>query len=247
MNYPVPCRLQSNPTPPHCCHARTAASEATRRHQIPLRYLYECPARCNSASWMNWNASWPGRSVAFWPRGWSFSQALCVRRARRWRGRSAAHAVSLRAHRSRSCSLRPRTAHALPLVLWHCRAAFKSAVNTHESGAGGKGFPLLQSLRDVLKHFSKEAVFLGGLWRRWLRDPIPLGGFGSGFSSSRWRQLWTGERVLAERVTLLRSGGMRLCRTAVYKNILLKLLENKGQFTDSAEFFFFFAFSQRPG
>lgn len=107
-------------------------------------------------------------------------------------GAAQAHAVSLRAHRCRSGSLRrcrPRAAHPLPLVQWQCRAALKSAVNTHESGAGGKGFPLLQSLRDVLKHFSKEAVFLGGLWGCWLWDPIPLGGFGSGFSSSRWRQL----------------------------------------------------------
>lgn len=134
-----------------------------------------------------------------------------------------------------------------PLVQRHCRGALKSAVNTHESGAGGKGFPLLQSLRDVLKHFSKEAVFLGGLWGCWLRDPIPLGGLGSGFSSSRWRQLWTGERAPAERVTLLRSGGMWLCTTAVYKNVLLKILENKGQFTDSAEIYIFFPFWQRPG
>lgn len=169
-------------------------------------------------------------------------------------GAAQAHAGSLRAHRSRSRSrswslrrCRPRAAHPLPLVQRHCRGALKSAVNTHESGAGGKGFPLLQSLRDVLKHFSKEAVFLGGLWGCWLRDPIPLGGLGSGFSSSRWRQLWTGERALAERVTLLRSGGMWLCTTAVYKNVLLKILENKGQFTDSAEIYIFFPFWQRPG
>lgn len=41
---------------------------------------------------------------------------------------------------------------------------------------------------------------------------------------------------------------MWLCRTAVYKNVLLKILENKGQFTDSAEiytFLFFFFLSDR--
>lgn len=32
---------------------------------------------------------------------------------------------------------------------------------------------------------------------------------------------------------------MWLCTAALYKNILLKILENKGQFTDSAEIEFY--------
>lgn len=244
----------TNPSPAACRAIPPLLSTATPRPQPQERrggtkilfcYLCECPARCNSASWMNWNASWPGRSVAFWRQGACCWQCVSLRRCR---GRSAAHAVSLRAHRCRCRSLRRRAAHPLPPGQGHCRAALKSAVNTHESGAGGKGFPLLQSLRDVLKHFSKEAVFLGGLWGCWLWDPIPVGGFGSGFSSSRWRQLWTGERALAERVALRRGGGMWLCKTAVYKNVLLKILENKGQFTDSAEIYIYIlSFWQRPG
>lgn len=138
--------------------------------------------------------------MAFWTRGLCFWQPVCPGGRAVPGGAAQALAVSLRAHRSRSCSSsrscsrslrrrRPRAAHPLPLVQWQCRGALKSAVNTHESGAGGKGFPLLQSLRDVLKRFSKEADLLGGVWGCWLRDPIPLGGFGSGFSSSPWRQL----------------------------------------------------------
>lgn len=94
--------------------------------------------------------------MAFWRQGGCCGQRVSLRRCR---GRSAAHAVSLRVHRCRCRSLRRRAAHPLPPGQGHCRAALKSAVNTHESGAGGKGFPLLQSLRDVLKRFSKEAGF----------------------------------------------------------------------------------------
>lgn len=101
--------------------------------------------------------------MAFWRQGGYCGQRVSLRRCR---GRSAAHAVSLRVHRCRCrCrSLRRRAAHPLPPGQGHCRAALKSAVNTHESGAGGKGFPLLQSLRDVLKRFSKEAVFFFFFW-----------------------------------------------------------------------------------
>lgn len=79
-------------------------------------------------------------------------------------GAAQALAVSLRSHRCRSGSLRrcrPRAAHPLPLVQWQCRGALKSAVNTHESGAGGKGFPLLQSLSGCSQALFQRGCFSG--------------------------------------------------------------------------------------
>jgi len=57
---------------------------------------------------------------------------------------------------------------------------------------GGRVFPLLQSLREVLKHFFRRGCFSGralGLLAGGIQSPLL--GFGSGFSSSRWRQLRT--------------------------------------------------------
>lgn len=53
----------------------------------------------------------------------------------------------------------------------------------------------------------------------------PLGGFGSGSSSARWRQLWSEERAAgrAQRVLLLQSGGTSLCRIPVDKNVSVKV------------------------
>lgn len=110
--------------------------------------------------------------MAFWRQGSSFAQAL----SRVAVAELAGAQLTRRAIReSASVPTAPVPIAPVPIASpaprnppaaagqWQCRGALKGAVNTHRSGARGKGFPLLQSLRDVLKHFPKRAVFLGGL------------------------------------------------------------------------------------